>query len=399
MSDQIPLSRPYFDAQELEAVRRVLDSGWVVQGPEVAAFEAEITRLHHVRHCIAVSSGTAALQVCYLALGIGPGDAVFIPSFAWPSAANMARLVGAQPIFVDVLRHTYNIDPDDLARRIESCLGEARYKPRAVVPVHEFGLAADMDKVLAVAAKYSLVVIEDAACALGATYGNKPVGTFGKLGIFSFHPRKSITTGEGGAIVTNEIDLAEQCRCWRNHGQRQVNGQRDFFLPGLNYRMTEMQAAIGRVQLTKFASILLKRRSLVSEYLEKLKECPDFELPGEKTGDSWNSSLGGSGEHTWQTLMVVLPERFDRGKVLRHLAQDGIEAGPGSVAAHLSSYFQPQPVLPVSELLHHHGLALPLHPGLSIGQVNRVVESLRKHLDHCERSVDLAPPYSARRSP
>ncbi len=220
MAQRIPLSRPFFDEQEAEAVRRVLASGWVVQGPEVAAFEAAIAQLHQARHCVAVSSGTAALHVAYLALGIGPGDAVFIPSFAWPSAANMAKLVGATPVFVDVLPDTYNLDPEDLARRIEDCRQRGWGKPRAVVPVHEFGLAADMDAVLSVAARYSLEVIEDAACALGATYHGKPVGTLGKLGIFSFHPRKSITTGEGGAIVTNDDELAERCRQWRNHGQQ-----------------------------------------------------------------------------------------------------------------------------------------------------------------------------------
>jgi dTDP-4-amino-4,6-dideoxygalactose transaminase len=353
----------------LEAVRRVLDSRWIVQGIEVETFENEIAKLHDTRYCIAVSSGTAALHICYLALGIGPGDAVFIPSFAWPSAANMARLVGAQPVFVDVLRDSYNIDYDDLTRRIEGCLNTAQYRPRAIVPVHEFGLAADMDKILEIAARYSLEVIEDAACALGAAWGNKPVGNFGKLGIFSFHPRKSITTGEGGAIVTSDADLAEQCRCWRNHGQRQVNGKRDFLLPGLNYRMTEMQAAIGRVQLAKFPGILQKRRSLVHEYLEKLKNQPPLKAPGS------------SSEHTWQTFMAVIDEQYDRTQVIVKHAQKVIEVGPGSVAAHLGSYFQPQPALPVSELLHHRGLALPLHAGLSSGHIEQIVEAIRECLD------------------
>src|SRR5690348_4209393 len=151
MVERISLARPYFDAQELEAVRGVLDRGWLVQGPEVEAFEAGIARLHGARHCIAVTSGTAALHLCYLALGIGAGDAVFIPSFAWPSAANLAKLAGAQPVFVDVRAETCNLDPVDLEQRIQQCLATGRHKPRAIVPVHEFGLAAEMDPIQAIA--------------------------------------------------------------------------------------------------------------------------------------------------------------------------------------------------------------------------------------------------------
>jgi len=368
MGKRIALSRPYFDGQEIEAVRRVLDSGWVVQGPEVEAFEAQIGALHKARHCIAVSSGTAALHVSYLALGIGPGDAIFIPSFAWPSAANMAKLVGAEPIFVEVLPGTYNLDPKDLERQIEKCVARRASKPAAIVPVHEFGLAADMDRILEVASRYFLRVIEDAACALGASYQSKPVGTFGRLGIFSFHPRKSITTGEGGAIVTNDDELAARCRSWRNHGQRMVAGQRDFNLPGLNYRMTEMQAAIGHVQLTKFPGLLEKRRALVHEYFELLSGCPAVDLPLDQAG------------HTWQTFMVVLGEPVTRHSVIERLGAQGIECGAGSVAAHLASHFQPQQALRVSEQLHRQGLALPLHAGLAPGEVAASATALRESL-------------------
>lgn len=365
MASRIPLARPFFDGEELEAIRRVLRSGWVVQGPEVERFERGIGGLHQARHCIAVSSGTAALHLCYLALGIGPGDAVFIPSFAWPSAANMGKLVGAEPVFVDVLPDTYNLDPVDLERRIEQCRVEGLRKPRAVVPVHEFGLAAEMDTLLAIASKHSLTVIEDAACALGARYRGKPVGTLGRLGIFSFHPRKSITTGEGGAIVTNDDELADRCRCWRNHGQALVGGQRDFVLPGLNYRMTEMQAAMGSVQLTKLPGILKQRRTLARLYVERLRNCPGLEL-----------ALPHS-DHTWQTFMVILKEGVDRKTVIERLASQGIECGPGSVAGHLASQFQPQPVCPVSERLHRQGLALPLYADLQEPEAMACVEALR----------------------
>jgi dTDP-4-amino-4,6-dideoxygalactose transaminase len=368
MAEPIHLARPCFGEQEVEAVRRVLASGWVVQGPEVEAFEEEVAKLQQARYCVAVSSGTAALHVAYLSLGIGPGDAVFIPSFAWPSAANMAMLVGAQPVFADVLPDTYNIDGNDLLRRIEDCLRSGRGKPRAIVPVHEFGLAAEMDQIQAIAKRYSLDVIEDAACALGAHYHGRPVGTFGKLGIFSFHPRKSITTGEGGAIVTNDADLAERCRLWRNHGQQIGKGTRAFVVPGLNYRLTEIQAAIGRTQLAKLPKILQQRRSLVSAYFEALDGVDDLTLPVN------------AAEHTWQTFMPVLKEPARRTTLIGALRQEKIEAGPGSVAGHLGTVFQPQPVLPVAQRLHEGGLALPLHPGLNTEAVTRCASALSNRL-------------------
>lgn len=368
--NRIPLAKPDFDDREVQAVRRVLESGWVVQGPEVEAFEASIAELHQARHCIAVSSGTAALHVCYLALGIGPGDAVFVPSFAWPSAANMAVAVGARPVFVDVLPRTYNIDPADLRVRIEQCLEHNWGRPRAVVPVHEFGLAADMSAVIRIAAEHQLEIIEDAACALGATYHGRPVGTFGNLGIFSFHPRKAITTGEGGAIVTNDDGLAGLCRSWRNHGQQFTDGQRHFLVAGFNYRMTEIQAAIGRVQFDKFSAILQKRRELVGVYLRELIDCPNITLPSQHP------------EHTWQTFMLVLGENTDTETVMGLLAVNGIGAGPGSVAGHCAHFFghrfgYDSSTLPSSTRLYSRGLALPLYSLLTESDMEHICRELR----------------------
>jgi dTDP-4-amino-4,6-dideoxygalactose transaminase len=366
---QIPLTKPSFDESEVEAVRRVLACGWVIQGPEVEAFENAIAQMHQARHCIAVSSGTAALHICYLALGIGSGDAVFIPSFAWPSAVNMAMMVGARPVLVDVLPDTYNIDSTDLKLRIENCIEKKWGIPRAVVPVHEFGLAADMDAILQIAKEYDLEVIEDAACALGATYNNKPVGTIGKIGILSFHPRKAITTGEGGAILTNDAELAEKCRMWRNHGQTLVDGKRDFLLSGFNYRMTEIQAAIGRSQLKKCSEILVKRRQIVDEYLAHLADFPTLSLPADST------------VHTWQTFMICLAEQLAREKLIEELASRGIASGPGSVSAHCLKVYQDrfgyvESTLPVSHRLHERGLALPVYTDMSADDVKQVVGAL-----------------------
>ncbi len=373
MEIRFPLAKPTFDDREVEAVRRVLASGWVVQGAEVAAFEQTLAAMHGAKHCIAVSSGTAALHLCYLALGVGPGDAVFIPSFAWPSAANMAIVVGARPVLVDVLPETYNMDPADLHRRIQQCLAQNWGKPRLVVPVHEFGLAADLNAVLDVAREFHLAVVEDAACALGATYNHRAVGTFGCMGIFSFHPRKAVTTGEGGAIVTNDNALAEACRMWRNHGQVIRAGCRDFQEAGFNYRMTELQAAVGQVQLVKFPAILARRRQIADQYMSQLNGCPGIHLPPD------------SPEHTWQTFMVVLDGNVSQQAVVKALACEGIGAGPGSVAAHSQDVygrlFGYQPAhLPVSERLASRGLALPLYCDLTDEQVRLCAGALRKVL-------------------
>lgn len=373
----IPLAKPSFDEREVEAVRRVLASGWVIQGPEVEAFEHAVAKMHQARHCIAVSSGTAALHICYLSLGIGPGDAVFIPSFAWPSAGNMAVVVGARPVFVDVLSDTYNIDPDDLRLRIRQCMEHKWGTPRALVPVHEFGLAADMDAVLAVAKEYNLDVIEDAACALGATYKGKPVGTFGQMAIFSFHPRKAVTTGEGGAIVTNDDDLAEKCQIWRNHGQVFQNGGRDFQVAGFNYRMTEIQAAIGQVQLEKFPEILKRRREIASQYVRELTGCTGMTLPADDPE-----------EHTWQTFMVVLDEQLKREKVIDKLAEKGIGTGPGSVAGHCVKVYREKfgyksSDLPISNRLDSHGLALPLYADMTQEDIRMCITELYK-ISKCE---------------
>ena len=371
---RIPLARPDFDARELEALREVLDSGWVVQGPRVAAFEKALAVLHDVRHAVAVSSGTAAIHVVFLAMGVAPGEAVFVPSFAWPAAANVAMVCGARPVFVDCLPDTYNLDPADLRAKVDACRRAGWGRPRAVVPVHEFGLAADMPAVGAVAEAHGLETIEDAACALGATHDGRKVGGFGRAGIFSFHPRKAVTTGEGGAIVTNDDELAEACRMLRNHGQGVVDGRRDFLAAGLNYRMTEFQAAVGGVQLAKLPEILQARKRVAGQYLAGLADCPALRLPADHP------------EHTWQTFMVVLHDAVSRDEVISKLAARGIEAGPGAVSGHCASLYRRRfgyadADLPVSAWLHAQGLALPLYSGMTDEDVATCVGCLREALE------------------
>lgn len=376
MSDQkIALAKPSFGREELAALERVLQSGWVAQGKEVENLELEVARLHRAEHGVAVSSATAGLHLACLALEIGPGDRVFIPSFAWPSAANMAVRVGARPVFVDVDARSYNLTPAALKNAIDFEKSRGQGKLKALVIVHEFGLPAELDGLLEIANEEGLEVIEDAACALGASYQKRPVGTLGKLGMFSFHPRKSITTGEGGVVVTNDSALAEKIRVLRNHGQTLDSGLRRFREAGFNYRLTDLQAAVGNAQLKRFPEILARRNDVARWYHELSGGTGCFQLPPLCE------------EHTWQTFMVVVNDAINRNHVISECAKAGIEVGLGSVAAHSLDFFQNEfgyekQSCPVSQKLFEQGLALPMHAHLTRNDCSRVVEQLMQVATH-----------------
>jgi dTDP-4-amino-4,6-dideoxygalactose transaminase len=254
----IRLTIPSIEADDLEAVRAVLESGYLVQGPRVAAMEDQLAAYLGTKHVVAVSSGTAALHLALLALGVGRGDLVVTTTYSWPATANVIELCGARPVFVDIEPDTFNLSPG----RLEETLAELAGKPgtagkvKAILPVHAFGQLADMPRILELAGRYGLPVVEDAACALGATWLGRPAGTWGIMGCFSLHPRKAITTGEGGFISTADADLARRLRTLRNHGLDPQAPAPDFVEPGFNYRMTEFQAALGSTQLAKLDRIL-----------------------------------------------------------------------------------------------------------------------------------------------
>ncbi|MBI3013631.1 MAG: DegT/DnrJ/EryC1/StrS family aminotransferase, partial [Candidatus Tectomicrobia bacterium] len=259
--------RPSVGKEEAEAIGEVLASGFLTQGAAVARFEELLARVTGAPYVVAVSSGTAALHLALLALGIGPEDEVITSDFTFPATVNTIELVGAKPVLLDIDLVTYNMEADQLESAITP-------RTKAVLAVHEFGLMADMETIGQVAGRWSLPVIEDAACALGASQQvrGQPVvaGSAGKVGCFSFHPRKSITTGEGGCLTTADEELARCLRALRNHGLESAGGQVNLTLPGLNYRLTELQAAMGAVQLKKLDWALSERRRLAACYNERL---------------------------------------------------------------------------------------------------------------------------------
>ncbi len=365
----IRLSVPNIGDTECEAVERVLRSGQLVHGEEGERFEKELAAYLDVEEVVTVTSGTAALHLALAALGIGPGDAVIVPDFTFPATANVVELVGAKAVCIDVDPQTYNMTPEGLQAAIAAWQGPEKLK--AVMPVHEFGCPADMTAVMAIARAHDLLVVEDAACALGATHEGRMAGTFGNAGCFSFHPRKALTTGEGGAIATNDRELAHRLRQLRNHGMERSEQGIAFVLPGYNYRLTNFQAALGRAQLTRFASWLEARRDLKRTYDACLADL-DLALPMDVPG------------HSWQTFMVVLPDGCDRGEIISKLRAAGIEANLGAQSVSAQPYYQARYGVSVerwnSYKLFKQGLALPFHESITPEQMHAVAAALEAAL-------------------
>lgn len=366
----IRLSMPVLGDDEFAAVERVLRSGQLVHGGECDLFEQELAEYLGCRECVVVSSGTAALHLALLAIGIGPGDAVVVPDFTFPATVNVVELVGARPILVDVDPGTYNVTPAGIAEAIDAWSGPE--KVRAIMPVHEFGCPADMTGITAVARQYGLSVIEDAACGLGTRHNGKMAGTFGAMGCFSFHPRKALTTGEGGAIAIDDLELATKIRTFRNHGIERNAAGMDFIAAGFNYRLTNFQAALGRAQLPKFAGWLQQRWQLQAMYRQGLADVP-VALPDEVAG------------HAWQTFMVVLPAYCDRNTVIARLRAAFIETNVGAQCIHCLKYYRSKyPEMcqsqagNVAERLYTQGLALPLYKDLEAAQIDFIVSQLRR---------------------
>lgn len=362
---RIWLARPYTDEAEVEEVRAVLASGYLTQGPKVAEFEALVAERVGTPHAFAVTSATTALHLSLAAAGIGPGHEVLVPDFTFPATANVVVQLGAVPVLVDIDLDTFGINAADLEAKVTD-------RARAILPVHAFGLAADMDPVMAVGARHGLSVIEDAACALGATYRGRACGSIGTAGCFSFHPRKSITTGEGGMITTGDAALATRIALLRSHGGIREHGRFTFEAAGFNYRLSDILAAVGVAQFRKLDALLAARSRVAGWYDLALAGVSGLALPG---GAEW-------GSHTYQSYVVLLDESLDRDSIIDDLRGQGIESTLGTYALHAQPYFsrtlEMRPGdLPNSFRAFRSSLALPLHAGLTEGDVAFVAEHLR----------------------
>ncbi len=270
-SIQIPLVKPRLSADDINAAVNVLKSGQLICGPVVKEFEQHLADYLNTADVVCVSSGTAALHLGLISLGIGKGDEVIVPAFSYPASANAVELTGARPIFIDSEPGGFNIDYKNIENKITT-------RTKAIMVVHNFGWPVEIDKIKSIAAKYHLPVFEDAACALGASVNDVPCGRLGQIAAFSFHPRKILTTGEGGAIATNDSTIAAKIRQLRNHGQI-YDPKPIFELAGFNYRLTEFQAALGLKQLERLESTLKERRSAAEYYTKNLKHIEHVRVP------------------------------------------------------------------------------------------------------------------------
>tara|TARA_B100001250_G_scaffold304601_1_gene266472 strand:+ start:1398 stop:2453 length:1056 start_codon:yes stop_codon:yes gene_type:complete len=344
----ISLSKPFIGEDEKQAVLRVLDSGMIAQGPEVAAFEAEFSTLVSDHHCVAVNSGTSALHLALLASGVERGDEVIIPSFTFAATANAVSLCGATPVFVDIDLDTFTIDPNAVGAAVTE-------KTSAVMPVHLYGHPAKMDVIGEICDKKGLLLIEDAAQAHLATFQSKPVGTFGTAA-FSFYPTKNMTTGEGGMIVTSDSDIARKSRLLRNQGMEK---RYENEIVGFNNRMTDIHAAIGRIQLTSLPERTEKRKEnakFFNEYLTKVST--PFIHP--------------EAEHVFHQYTVRTP---DRDSLIDLLTKE--EIGHGiyyPIPVHRLPSFAKEFDLPNTRIAAEEVLSLPVHPFLTEEEKNRIVE-------------------------
>ena len=353
--DVIRLAWPEVGEAELAEIAAVLETGQLTMGPKVEEFEALLAGATGTEHAIAVSSGTAALHVAVLALGLGQGDEVLVPAYTFPATANVVALAGARPVLVDVDPVTMNIDPEDAARRVTP-------RTKVVLAVHLFGRPARLEELP------ELPVLEDAAGALGATHRGRPCGGLGVLGCFSFHPRKIVTTGEGGAVTTNDADLAEHVRRLRHHGWSPSDRYEDMPEGAYNYRLSDVLCALGIPQLRRLDGLLAARERVAAGYAERLAGL-DVVLPQADAGD----------RHGWQAYVIQVD---DRDEVMAALRAQGIQCQIGTYALHRLGAYRDQGPFPGADAVYERALALPLHTRLGDDELDRVAAALDKLVSH-----------------
>lgn len=352
--EMIRLSRPYLSETSLQQVLDVLDSGMLVQGKWVRAFEEQLEAYLNIPHCILVSNGTAALHLSLLAAGIGPGDEILVPAYTFTAVANAVELTGATPVFADISLADCCLDISQVESKITP-------STKAIIAVHEFGMMCDMEGIEIIANKHKLLIIEDAACALGASYLNHKAGTIGYTGCFSFHPRKIITTGEGGAIVTKDAALADRLRKMRNHGIDLSGLFPDFVLPGFNYRMTDFQAALGPEQLAVLDELIDENNRQAAYYEKAFREVEGVQLP----------KAIANGVVTYQTYHIIFENTLKRDQVKAALKEEGIESNIGAYAIPELKYYKDkykisEVACPNAHKAYKNGLAIPL--GIHLGE-------------------------------
>ncbi len=391
---KIPISKPYFGDEEKRAIQEPLETGWVVQGPKVAEFERRFAAYTGAAHAVATTSCTTALHLALVALNIQPGDEVIVPAFTWVATANVVEMQGARPVFVDIELDTFNIDVPQIEKAITP-------RTKAIIPVSLFGVSAPMQPILKLAQRHKLRVVEDDACAVGAWYQGHHAGTLADMGCFSFHPRKAITTGEGGMVITEDAGTAELLRSLRDHGASKSDlarhlGARSYLLPdfnvlGYNCRMTDLQGALGVAQMGQLEWILEQRMRLAQRYDEMLGRLSWLRLP----------VLPRDSQHGYQSYVCLFqPEKptldnVERLNARRNALMDGLEAAgiasrPGTHAVHMLGYYRQKYGIkprdfPNAFLADQLTIALPLYAQMTEAEQDYVIEHLTRAEVHLQR--------------
>lgn len=359
------LSLPLTDERELEEIAKVLATGYLTQGPKTAEFEQKVADLVGCKYAFAMSSCTTALHMALVVLDVGPGDEVLVADFTFPATANVVVQQGAKPVLVDIDLENFTVNVDDMFAKITE-------RTKAIIPVHAFGCSADMNPILKVAEEHGIPVIEDAATAIGAKYYNRYCGSIGSMGCFSFHPRKVITTGEGGMITTNDARLAERIGLLRSHGGVRVNNWYRYESAGFNYRLSDIQGAIGVAQMEKLSAIIQKKRILSKQLQERLADIPEIRLPSDP---AW-------GGHIYQSFVILLDKEMDRNRLVEDLRARNIETTLGTYALHDQPFFQREYGYTTGQLTNSHAaytrtVTLPLYPQMTEVDLDMIAGELK----------------------
>ncbi|MGE5558467.1 MAG: DegT/DnrJ/EryC1/StrS family aminotransferase [Bacillota bacterium] len=363
--NKIEMSSSELTDSDVQAVLEVLRSERLAFGPKTMEFERIMSHYIGVKHAIAVNSGTAALHLIVRALGIGPGDEVLVPSFTFAASVNAILYEGAAPIFIDIEPDTYNLDPGDMERKITK-------HTKAIMAVDIFGHPAEWDRILEIAGKHHLKIIDDSCEALGAEYKGKKIGKFGDAAAFAFYPNKQITTGEGGIIVTDNDEIAKLCQSMRNQGRGEMGSWLEHERLGYNYRMDEMSAALGVSQLRRIETFLKKREQVAALYTERLKPYDFVKVPQIKPYVRMS----------WFVYVVTLADRLERDSIMMALEEQGIPSRGYFSPIHQQQYIRKYLhnfgcILPVTESVSKRTIALPFHNNLGFEEIEYIVEGLK----------------------